>query len=128
MSKKLSLRRKMNLLIHLIVKIKNDDVFALSSQLAYYLILSFFPFIIFLITLVGFSNLSSIEVMGGLSAILPASVYELTESIVKEVFDKQYTELLGVSILLSVWTASSAFREMFYRTKENNKRHCRNEY
>lgn len=110
MSKKLSLRRQINLLIHLIVKIKNDDVFALASQLAYYLILSFFPFIIFLITLVGFSNLSSIEVMGALSAVLPESVYELTESIVKEVFDKQYTELLGVSILLAVWTSSSAFR------------------
>lgn len=107
---KLSLRHQMNLLIHLIVKIKNDDVFALASQLAYYLILSFFPFIIFLITLVGFSNLSSIEVMDALSTILPSSVYELTESIVKEVFDRQYTELLGVSILLSVWTASSAFR------------------
>lgn len=107
---KLNLRRQMNLLIHLIVKIKNDDVFALASQLAYYLILSFFPFIIFLITLVGLSNLSSIEVMEGLSTILPSSVYELTESIVKEVFDRQYTELLGVSILLSVWTSSSAFR------------------
>lgn len=100
----------MNLLIHLIVKIKNDDVFALASQLAYYLILSFFPFIIFLITLVGFSSLSSAEVMNGLSAVLPESVYDLTELIVKEVFERQYTELLGVSILLSIWTSSSAFR------------------
>ena len=35
---------KMDLLIHLIVKSKRDDIFSLASQLAYYLVLSFFPF------------------------------------------------------------------------------------
>lgn len=34
-------------IIYFIVKIKNDDIFALAAQLAYYLILSFFPFLIF---------------------------------------------------------------------------------
>ena len=32
-------------IIYFIVKIKNDDIFALAAQLAYYLILSFFPFL-----------------------------------------------------------------------------------
>ena len=31
-------------IIYFIVKIKEDDIFALGAQLAYYLILSFFPF------------------------------------------------------------------------------------
>lgn len=107
---KSKLRQQLNLFIHLIVKIKNDDIFALASQLAYYLVLSFFPFIIFLITLVGFSSLSSAEVLEGLNAVLPSSIYDLTESIIREVFDKQYTGLLGVSIVLTLWTASSGFR------------------
>ena len=104
------IRRKINLLIHLIVKIKKDDVFALSSQLAYYLMLSFFPFILFLITLVGFSSLSSTEVLNGLTGLLPQSIVDLTTSTVTEIFDNQYTGLLGVSILLMIWTSSSAFR------------------
>lgn len=104
------IRRKINLLIHLIVKIKKDDVFALSSQLAYYLMLSFFPFILFLITLVGFSRLSSDEVLNGLAGLLPQSIVDLTTSTVMEIFDNQYTGLLGVSILLMIWTSSSAFR------------------
>ena len=107
---KSKLRQPLNLFIHLVVKIKNDDIFALASQLAYYLVLSFFPFIIFLITLVGFSSLSSAEVLEGLNAVLPSSIYDLTESIIREVFDKQYTGLLGVSIVLALWTASSGFR------------------
>lgn len=119
------IRRKINLLIHLIVKIKKDDVFALSSQLAYYLMLSFFPFILFLITLVGFSRLSSDEVLNGLAGLLPQSIVDLTTSTVMEIFDNQYTGLLGVSILLMIWTSSSAFRAVIkgvnkaYDFKEN---------
>lgn len=122
---KFSIRRYINLLIHLIVKIKRDDVFALSSQLAYYLILSFFPFMIFLITLIGFSPLSSADVLNNLNAILPKSIVELTKSIILEVVDTQHTGLLGVSILLMIWTSSSAFRGVIkgvnkaYELKEN---------
>lgn len=122
---KCSIRRQVNLLIHLIVKIKRDDVFALSSQLAYYLILSFFPFMIFLITLIGLSPLSSVEVMENLNTILPKSIVELTKSIIFEVVDTQHTGLLGVSILLMIWTSSSAFRAVIkgvnkaYDLKEN---------
>ena len=124
-SLKVSIRRYINLLIHLIVKIKRDDVFALSSQLAYYLILSFFPFMIFLITLIGFSPLSSVDVLNNLNAILPKSIVELTKSIIFEVVDTQHTGLLGVSILLMIWTSSSAFRAVIkginkaYEFKEN---------
>lgn len=122
---KCSIRRQVNLLIHLIVKIKRDDVFALSSQLAYYLMLSFFPFILFLITLVGFSRLSSTEVLNGLNALLPQSIVDLTTSTITEVFDNQYTGLLGVSVLLMIWTSSSAFRAIIkgvnkaYNFKDN---------
>ena len=63
-------------MIQLIGKVKKDDVFALSSQLAYYLMLSFFPFMLFLMTLIGF-RVSSNEILEGLSVILPRSILEL---------------------------------------------------
>jgi len=121
----LKLRNKLNLLIHLIAKVEKDDVFALSSQLAYYLVLSFFPFMLFLMTLVGLSDLSSVEILEGLSVILPKKILELTQSTVKEVSDNQYTGLLGISIVLMIWTSSSAFKAIIksvnkaYNIKEN---------
>ena len=50
MSKKEVVRKKgfFDFIIYFIVKIRDDDIFALAAQLAYYLILSFFPFLIFL--------------------------------------------------------------------------------
>ena len=97
-------------IIYFIVKIRDDDIFALGAQLAYYMILSFFPFLIFLLTLIGFSNLDSMEVLGGLRAILPTSAFELIYNIIIEEIEKQNTGLLGASLLLVVWAASSAFR------------------
>lgn len=112
-------------MIYFIIKVKNDDIFALGAQLAYYLILSFFPFLIFLMTIIGFSKLDSMQIIEGLSAILPSSVFELTSTIIVEVVENQYTGLLGVSIILSMWAASSAFRAVTkginkaYNLKEN---------
>ena len=112
-------------IIYFIVKIKDDDIFALAAQLAYYLILSFFPFLIFLLTLVGFSNLDSMEVLGGLRAILPTSAFELIYNIIIEIIEKQNTGLLGASLLLVIWSASAAFRAVIkginkaYGVREN---------
>ena len=105
-----SFRYGLNIFMRLIDKIKKDDVFALSSQLAYYLVLSFFPFMVFLMTLVGFSRLSSSDILESLDVMLPRSVLELTQSTIKEIFDTQYKGLLLVSIFLMIWTSSSAFK------------------
>lgn len=106
----MNIKRKLNLLMMIIIKIKKDDVFALASQLAYYLMLSFFPFMVFLMTLAGFSSLSSNDILNQLSVMVPKSILELTKATIREVFDNQYTGLLGISIVLMVWTSSSAFK------------------
>ena len=96
--------------LYLIIKVKRDDIFALASQLAYHLMLSFFPFLIFLVTLIGFIKLNSNEVLDGLQSILPTAVFELTSTTIEEVINSQHTGLLGVSVILTIWSASSAFR------------------
>lgn len=93
----------------LIKKVKEDDVVALASQLAYNLILAFFPFLMFLMTLVGLSSLSSNDVLISLKNVLPLSAYQLIKSTVIEVVDTQQKGLLWLSILLALWTSSSAF-------------------
>lgn len=110
MKKEKSSMSKMDLLIHLIVKVKRDDIFSLASQLAYYLVLSFFPFLIFLITLIGFIQPNPEDVLYGMSNLLPTSVFQLIQSTINEVISSQNAGLLGVSILLTIWTASSGFR------------------
>lgn len=103
-------RSKLERIICFFVKIKNDDISALAAQLAYYLILSFFPFLIFLITLIGIAKFDSITVLNGLKSILPTNVFDLIQKTVLEILNQQNVGLLGISIILSMWSASSGAR------------------
>lgn len=93
----------------LIFRFFDDDVMALSSQLAYSLILSFFPFLIFLMTVVGYSSIRSSEVLASLSTVMPRNAYELIEKVVVEIVDTRKGNLLSFSLIVTIWSASSGF-------------------
>ncbi|MGL4875428.1 MAG: YihY/virulence factor BrkB family protein, partial [Clostridium sp.] len=110
MKKKVKRESIIDTIVYLIVKIKRDDIFASGAQLAYYLMLAFFPFLIFLMTLIGFSHLNSTDVLEWLQRLLPSEVFNLTKSTIVEVVDYQHTGILGVSIVVTLWSASTGFR------------------
>lgn len=101
---------KLEKIIYFLIKINNDDIFALAAQLAYYLVLAFFPFLIFVITLIGISRLDTITVLQGLKSILPDNVFNLVDTTVIEIISKQNVGLLGASIVVTMWSAASGMR------------------
>ena len=118
-------RSAFDFIIYFIIKVNNDDIFALGAQLAYYLVLSFFPFLIFVMTLIGYINLDPMKIIEGLARVLPSNVVELTSSVIIDVVEKQHGGLLGACATLTIWSASSAFRAILkgvnkaYNIKEN---------
>ena len=91
----------------LIFRFQDDDVLAMSSQLAYSMLLAFFPFLMFLLTVVGFSPIKSEDVLAGLKGILPKEAYSLIRKTVVEVVDTKNGHLLSLSLVFTVWSASS---------------------
>ena len=104
------LRKTVIFLVMFIKKIGDDDIFALGAQLAYYMVLSFIPFLMFLMTLVGFSHLNSDAVLNLLSNVMPTEAFNLIQSTVIEIVDKEQTGLLWISIALAIWVSSSGFK------------------
>ena len=104
------LRKTVILLVMFIKKIGDDDIFALGAQLAYYMVLSFIPFLMFLMTLVGFSHLNSDAVLNLLSNVMPTEAFNLIQSTVIEIVDREQTGLLWISIALAIWVSSSGFK------------------
>jgi len=94
---------------NLIFRFRDDEVLALASQLAYSLIFSFFPFLIFLMTLVGYSPISSGEVLSGLNRILPYDTLELIKNTIVEVVETRNGHLLSLSLVITLWTSSGGF-------------------
>lgn len=96
----------------LIQRILDDEIPALASQLSYSLLLAFFPFLIFVMTLIGFSSINSEFVLLEMSRVLPDSAYELVRNTVLEILGTKNKNLLSFGIIFTLWTASSGFRSV----------------
>ncbi len=92
-----------------------DDALGLAAQLAYYLILALFPFILFLVAVLdafGSSDPQFVdELFGYLSRVMPAQVFDLVETYTERTLRDEDTApgLLSVGILGTIWATSGAF-------------------
>ena len=92
-----------------------DDALGLAAQLAYYLILALFPFILFLVAVMDAFSSSSPqfvnELFDYLRRVMPAQVFDLIQSYTERTLRNEDTApgLLSIGILGSVWAASGAF-------------------
>lgn len=97
---------------NIVKRIIDDEVPALASELSYSLILSFFPFLIFLMTLIGYLSLDTELVLWELSKVLPDGAYKLVHDTVLEVLQGRNVKLLSLGFILSIWTSSTGFRSV----------------
>lgn len=87
-------------------RIREMDVTGLGAQLAFFFLLSIFPLLLFLITLLPYLNLSKEQVYDFLVQIMPAEIYVLIEETLNEILTTQNTGLLSFGIIATVWSAS----------------------
>lgn len=96
----------------LIVRIKKVDVTGLASQLAFFFLLSLFPLLIFLMTLLPFLNLDQGEVFLFIREYAPESVAQLIEKTVGEVLDNRHGGLLSIGAIATIWSASKGMNAL----------------
>lgn len=88
--------------------IERDRAPDLAAQLAFYFMLSIFPFLIFAVTLLGYTDITVGDVLGVLQRYLPIDALRPIESTLREVLENRKTGLLSFGILGTIWTASAA--------------------
>jgi len=93
-------------------KIEENHLVSYANQLTLSLILAFFPFVIFLFTLLGFLRLDATSLLEQLAQILPLSVYRQVSWIIEDVLGRQHGELLSISIVVAIHAASRGFRAL----------------
>lgn len=106
------MKKVLRFLKSLMQKIDDDNIIAHAYQLTYSLLVAAFPFIIFLFTLLGFTQLNTDVILQTLSTYLPNEIFEPLAEIIDEVVGKQRGGLLSVSVLLAIWTSSAGFRSL----------------
>jgi len=93
-------------------RINEADVAGLSAQLAYFFLLSLFPFLLFLVTLLGFLPIDDRSVMYTLEAYLPDDVNRMINTNLTTLINNRSGSLLSISIIGTLWSASNGFNAL----------------
>ncbi|MCM3669800.1 YihY/virulence factor BrkB family protein [Mesobacillus maritimus] len=87
-------------------RIYEDDVPALAAQLAYFLLLSLFPLLIFLVSLLPYLPLTNQDIIAFIQDHTPVEQAGIINTSVEEVLNKN-TKVLSFSIIATLWSASN---------------------
>ncbi|MEH7109586.1 YihY/virulence factor BrkB family protein [Bacillus sp. JJ1764] len=88
-------------------RIVEDDLPGLSAQLAYYFLLSLFPLLIVLFTLIPYLPIPHQDMLVVIKEFAPAEAMELIEKTVDEVMSHRSGGLLSFGIIGTLWSASN---------------------
>ena len=93
--------------------IREDHISEFSAQCAYYVILSFIPFVILLLTLIQYTNIEQQQLFNIISKIIPSSMSEMVLGIIREVYSKS----VGTVSISLIFTLLSADKGLFALVK-----------
>ena len=96
-----------------VVEFQRDDALGLAAQLAFYLILALFPFLLVLVSLMGTFSSPELagEILGYFREVTPDQVYGIIESYLSDIIagNRPAPGLFSVGLVLTLWSASGAF-------------------
>ena len=87
----------------------DDDMPTYAAALSYSALFALFPFLIFLIALLGFLHIPDFFdwLLEQAQPAMPSDSYSLVESVIRDIQGKSRGGLLSVGILIAIWSASS---------------------
>ena len=91
---------------YLITRMVKVDMSGSGAQLAYFFLLSFFPLLIFLVTLLPYLNLGQDQVFEFLDDVMPTEILSITQNVLGETLSAQNGGLLSIGVLGTIWSAS----------------------
>lgn len=90
-------------------KLRDTSISAYSGQSAYMLILSFFPFFMFLIALLRYTPLSEEILITAVETFFPTSFRSFMTSLINGIFKMQSASILPVTVITALWLGSKSF-------------------
>ncbi len=94
-------------------KIGRDRVYNYSASSAFFIILSIFPFLILMLTIVQYTPLTEEFLLSRFEFFLPPALYPLFAQIIEEIYSNTWaTTLLLVSAVAVLWSASKGVMAM----------------
>lgn len=88
-------------------RIDEDDLPGMSAQLAYYFLLSLFPLLIVIFTLMPYLPFHEHDVLGIISGFAPEDAMKLIEKNISEIMSHRNGGLLSFGVIGTIWSSSN---------------------
>ncbi len=93
-------------------RIEEDDIPGLSAQLAYFFLLSLFPLLIFIFTLLPYLPIPYPDILGSIREFAPPQTMDLVEKNVNHVMNNRNGGLLSFGIIGTIWSSSNGIHAL----------------
>lgn len=97
-----------------IKKLKKHCVSAYAAQAAFYIIMSAFPFFMFLLTMIRFLPVTEEDFIVLVNTNLPTAISPYIVDIISEIYLSSTTTVISLTILTAIWASSRAFYSLIY--------------
>lgn len=95
-----------------IARFNQDKVPQVGAQLAYYLLMSLFPLVIFILSLLSFTSLGQANSLERLLSAMPRDTAQLLYPILLDLVSNRSGSILGLSLVLALWSGSSGINNL----------------
>ncbi len=84
-----------------------DEITVYAAQASFFTVLSFFPFLMVLLTLIQLiPAVSQEDLLAALRVLVPSRVFPLVESVIFDLYTSAPAALLSVSTIATIWSAA----------------------
>lgn len=92
-----------------------DRVGIYTAQASFFIILSIFPFILLLLTLIGFtSSIDKEYIINAVNAYFPASIKLLTIQMLNELYTHVSGTIISITAVGAIWSSSKGFLSLMF--------------
>lgn len=102
----------MKLIKNILVRFFKERFFDEAAQTAYYLLLSVFPFLIFILSLVSYFPVEDQQILNFLRPFAPGNSFAFIEDNVTDILSADKGRVLSYSLLASFWISSMAVQAL----------------
>lgn len=88
------------------IRYDENDIDSMSASFTYNMLLSVFPFLIFVISVLSFFSLSWQEILPVIKTLVPEKGFSVIEGFLNEINHQNRFDLLSIGVILTIFTAS----------------------
>lgn len=120
------IKKTYELIKKVIARYNDDEAHVLASHMTYSLLSAFFPFLIFVFTIMGLTTLDKNVIVNELALNLPEEAEKLVHTTLENIMNNSNLSLLSFSAIIALWSASSGMKAIIHGlNKAYNVLECR---